>query len=121
MGVIKQLLSDVQWGELDYLIIDFPPGTGDEPLSVAQLIPDSDGAVIVTTPQDLSLQDVRKSIHFCRQLSIPVLGVLENMSGLVCPHCQKVIEVFKRGGGERMAREMGVPSSAACPWIRDRR
>ena len=74
MGVIKQLLTDVQWGELDYLIVDFPPGTGDEPLSVAQLIPESDGAVIVTTPQDLSLQDVRKSINFCRQLKIPVLG-----------------------------------------------
>jgi len=115
MGVIKQLLSEVQWGELDYLIIDFPPGTGDEPLSVAQLIPDSDGAVVVTTPQDLSLQDVRKSISFCRQLNIPVLGVLENMSGLVCPHCQKVIEVFKSGGGETMARQMGVPFLGRLP------
>jgi Mrp family chromosome partitioning ATPase len=115
MGVIKQLLSDVQWGDLDYLIIDFPPGTGDEPLSVAQLIPESDGAIVVTTPQDLSLQDVRKSISFCRQLHIPVLGVLENMSGLVCPHCQKVIEVFKSGGGETMARQMGVPFLGRLP------
>ena len=115
MGVIKQLLTDVQWGELDYLIVDFPPGTGDEPLSVAQLIPESDGAVIVTTPQDLSLQDVRKSINFCRQLKIPVLGVIENMSGLVCPHCEKMIEVFKSGGGETMAREMGVPFLGRIP------
>jgi len=115
MGVIKQLLTDVQWGELDYLIVDFPPGTGDEPLSVAQLIPESDGAVIVTTPQDLSLQDVRKSINFCRHLKIPVLGVIENMSGLVCPHCQKMIEVFKSGGGETMAKEMGVPFLGRIP------
>ena len=115
MGVIKQLLTDVQWGELDYLIVDFPPGTGDEPLSVAQLIPESDGAVVVTTPQDLSLQDVRKSINFCRQLKIPVLGVIENMSGLVCPHCGKMIEVFKSGGGEAMAKEMGVPFLGRIP------
>jgi ATP-binding protein involved in chromosome partitioning len=115
MGVIKQLLTDVQWGELDYLVVDFPPGTGDEPLSVAQLIPESDGAVIVTTPQDLSLQDVRKSINFCRHLKIPVLGVIENMSGLLCPHCGKMIEVFKSGGGETMAREMGVPFLGRIP------
>ncbi|MCE5266002.1 MAG: P-loop NTPase [Deltaproteobacteria bacterium] len=115
MGVIKQLLADTQWGELDYLVVDFPPGTGDEPLSVAQLIPDSDGAVIVTTPQDLSLQDVRKSINFCRHLNIPVLGVIENMSGLLCPHCGKTVEVFKSGGGEAMAREMGVPFLGRIP------
>lgn len=115
MGVIKQLLTDVQWGDLDYLVVDFPPGTGDEPLSVAQLIPESDGAVIVTTPQGISLQDVRKSINFCRQLKIPVLGVVENMSGLICPHCQEMIEVFKSGGGEAMAREMGVPFLGRIP------
>ena len=108
INVIKQLLTEVNWGDLDYLIIDFPPGTGDEPLSVAQLIPEADGAVIVTTPQDLSLIDVRKSIDFCKQLKIPVLGVIENMSGLVCPHCGKVVDIFKRGGGKKMAADMGV-------------
>jgi Mrp family chromosome partitioning ATPase/predicted Fe-Mo cluster-binding NifX family protein len=115
MGVIKQFLTDVQWGELDYLVVDFPPGTGDEPLSVAQLIPESDGAVIVTTPQDLSLQDVRKSINFCRQLKIPILGVIENMSGLLCPHCQKTIDLFKSGGGEAMAADMGVTFLGRIP------
>ncbi len=115
ISVIKQLLAEVNWGDLDYLIIDFPPGTGDEPLSVAQLIPDADGAIIVTTPQDLSLIDVRKSIDFCRQLKLPVLGVIENMSGLVCPHCEQVIDVFKRGGGEKMAGETGVPFLGRIP------
>lgn len=115
MNVIKQLLTEVNWGELDYLIIDFPPGTGDEPLSVAQLIPGMDGAVIVTTPQNLSLNDVRKCINFCRQLSVPVLGVVENMSGLVCPHCNEVIDVFKAGGGKKMADEMGVPFLGKIP------
>jgi len=115
ISVLKQLLAEVNWGELDYLIIDFPPGTGDEPLSVAQLIPNADGAIIVTTPQDLSLIDVRKSIDFCRQLKLPVLGVIENMSGLVCPHCGQVIDVFKRGGGEKMAKEMEIPFLGSIP------
>lgn len=115
MGAIKQFLKDVEWGTLDYLIIDSPPGTGDEPLSVAQLIPNLDGAIVVTSPQDLSVIDVRKSITFCRQLNIPVLGVIENMSGLVCPHCGKEIEVFKKGGGERMAMEMNVPFLGSIP------
>ncbi len=115
MNVIKQLLSDVNWGTLDYLVVDFPPGTGDEPLSVAQLIPHSNGAVIVTTPQDLSLNDVRKCINFCRQVNIPVLGVIENMSGLVCPNCHHLIDVFKSGGGEKMAKEMGVPFLGKIP------
>ncbi|PKN35815.1 MAG: ATP-binding protein [Deltaproteobacteria bacterium HGW-Deltaproteobacteria-19] len=115
MGVIKQLLADVDWGDLDYLIIDFPPGTGDEPLSVAQLIPDSNGAVIVTTPQELSLSDVRKSIDFCRKVKVPVLGVIENMSGFVCPNCKTVIDIFKRGGGESMAQSMGVPFLGRIP------
>jgi Mrp family chromosome partitioning ATPase/predicted Fe-Mo cluster-binding NifX family protein len=115
MGVIKQFLKDVEWGDLDYLIIDAPPGTGDEPLSVCQLIEDADGAVVVTTPQDVALAAVRKSITFCRQLNLPVLGVVENMSGFVCPHCGKVTEVFKSGGGERMAKEMGVPFLGRIP------
>ncbi len=115
MGVIKQLLTEVNWGDLDYLIIDFPPGTGDEPLSVAQLIPGSDGAVIVTTPQNLSLNDVRKCINFCRQVNVPVLGVVENMSGLVCPHCHTLIDVFKTGGGKTMASEMDVPFLGSIP------
>jgi ATP-binding protein involved in chromosome partitioning len=115
MGAIKQFLKDVEWGNLDYLIIDSPPGTGDEPLSVAQLIPNLDGAIVVTSPQDLSVIDVRKSITFCRQLNIPVLGVIENMSGLICPHCGQEIEVFKKGGGERMAMEMNVPFLGSIP------
>ncbi|MBN2516984.1 MAG: P-loop NTPase [Deltaproteobacteria bacterium] len=115
MNVIKQLLSEVNWGELDYLVIDFPPGTGDEPLSVAQLLPNSDGAIIVTTPQDLSTNDVRKCINFCRQVNVPVLGVLENMSGLVCPHCGNVIDIFKKGGGETMAKQMNVAFMGSIP------
>jgi Mrp family chromosome partitioning ATPase/predicted Fe-Mo cluster-binding NifX family protein len=115
MNVIKQLLTEVNWGDLDYLIIDFPPGTGDEPLSVAQLIPGADGAVIVTTPQNLSLNDVRKCINFCRQVNVPVLGVVENMSGLICPHCHTLIDVFKTGGGKTMASEMDVPFLGSIP------
>jgi len=115
MGVIKQFLTEVKWGEIDYLIIDFPPGTGDEPLSVAQLIPDSDGAIIVTTPQDLSTIDVRKSISFCSKLAVPVVGVVENMSGFVCPHCKTEINIFKTGGGEKMAGEMNVPFLGRIP------
>lgn len=109
MGVIKQFLKDVVWGELDYLIVDCPPGTGDEPLSVVQLIENADGAVIVTTPQEVALVDVRKSIGFCRQLKLPVLGIIENMSGFVCPKCGEVVDLFKSGGGERLATEVGVP------------
>jgi Mrp family chromosome partitioning ATPase len=115
MNVIKQFLRDVDWGPLDYLLIDCPPGTGDEPLSVAQLIEDATGAIVVTTPQELSLLDVRKSITFCRQLKLPVLGVVENMSGFVCPHCSRTSDIFRQGGGERMARQMGVPFLARIP------
>ncbi len=115
MGAIKQFLTDVSWGDLDYLIIDSPPGTGDEPLSVCQLINGLDGAIIVTTPQELALVDVRKSVSFCRQLRLPVLGVIENMSGLACPHCGGRINVFSSGGGEKMAIDMGVPFLGRIP------
>lgn len=115
MNIIKQFLKDVEWGELDYLIIDSPPGTGDEPLSICQLIEDADGAIIVTTPQELSLIDVRRSITFCRKLNLPVLGVVENMSGFVCPHCSNVVDIFKKGGGELMSREMNVPFLGSIP------
>ncbi len=115
MGVIKQFLKDVIWGDLDYLIIDSPPGTGDEPLSVCQLAAPLDGALVVTTPQDVATADVRKSINFCHKLQLPVLGVIENMSGFACPHCGTVTDIFKRGGGERMARDMGVPFLGRIP------
>jgi ATP-binding protein involved in chromosome partitioning len=114
-NIIKQFLGDVEWGELDFLIIDSPPGTGDEPLSIAQLIRDADGAVIVTTPQTIALVDVRKCITFCKQLSLPVLGVVENMSGFVCPKCGERTDIFKTGGGEEMAREMDVPFLGRVP------
>ncbi|MBN2184912.1 MAG: P-loop NTPase [Candidatus Krumholzibacteriota bacterium] len=115
MGVISQFLSDVDWGELDYLVIDSPPGTGDEPLSVVQLIPDAAGAIIVTTPQSVALIDVRKCITFCRQLNLPVLGVIENMSGFVCPHCGKHTEIFSSGGGKLMAEDLDVPFLGLVP------
>jgi len=115
MGVIKQFLRDVEWGELDYLVVDSPPGTGDEPLSICQLLDGADGAVVVTTPQDVAVADVRKCITFCRQVKMPVLGVVENMSGFVCPHCGQTTDLFKSGGGERMAAEMGVPFLGRIP------
>lgn len=115
MGVIQQFLKDVNWGELDYLIIDSPPGTGDEPLSVCQLIEDLDGAVIVTTPQKVATNDVRKSINFCHQLELPILGVIENMSGFICPHCNENVDVFQSGGGKSMAESMQVPFLGAIP------
>ncbi len=114
-GVIKQFLKDVEWGELDYLIIDSPPGTGDEPLSVAQLIDDADGAVIVTTSQAVAISDVRKSISFARQVNLPILGVIENMSGFVCPECGTRTDLFGSGGGREMAADMGVPFLGAIP------
>lgn len=115
MGVIEQLLRDVDWGDTEFLIIDSPPGTGDEPLSVCQLIPDATGGILVTTPQQLSVSDVRRSLKFCGRLSLPILGVIENMSGFVCPHCGEVSNVFKEGGGEALAREAGVPFLGRLP------
>jgi ATP-binding protein involved in chromosome partitioning len=115
MGVIKQFLKDVAWGDLDYLIIDSPPGTGDEPLSVIQLIGGLDGALIVTTPQKLAAVDVRKSVTFCRQLGVPVLGIVENMSGFVCPNCGQVTPILSSGGGRRIAEDMGLPFLGSIP------
>ncbi|OFZ83069.1 MAG: hypothetical protein A2583_12675 [Bdellovibrionales bacterium RIFOXYD1_FULL_53_11] len=106
--VIKQFLNDVDWGGLDYLVIDCPPGTGDEPLCVCQELGASACALIVTTPQDVATLDVRKSIGFCNKLNIPVLGVVENMSGFVCPKCGELVNIFKSGGGEKMSAQMNT-------------
>jgi ATP-binding protein involved in chromosome partitioning len=114
IGVIKQFISDIEWMDLDYLIIDSPPGTGDEPLTVAQTIPDA-RALIVTTPQEISLADVRKSINFCRQVKMEILGLVENMSGLQCPHCGKIIDVFKTHGGMLTAKKENLRLLATLP------
>ncbi len=113
--LLKQFLGGVHWGKLDYLIIDLPPGTGDEALSTAHLIKNINGALVVTTPQDVALLDSRKSITFCREIKVPLIGVVENMSGMSCPHCEQEIELFKTGGGERIAREMKVPFVGRIP------
>jgi len=115
MGVIEQLLRDVNWGELDFLIIDSPPGTGDEPLSAVQLVGDMDGAIMVTTPQAVSAADVRKSLDFCRQVNLKVLGIVENMSGFVCPACGTETVIFKGNSGETMADAAGVPFLGKIP------
>ena len=114
-SLIKQFLKDVEWSELDYLIIDSPPGTGDEPLSICQLIENPKGAIVVTTPQDVALIDVRKSITFCKKLNMPIIGIVENMSGFICPHCGKKTDIFKTGGGEHLAKEMGIPYLGNIP------
>ncbi len=114
-GVVRQFIADIDWGELDYLVVDLPPGTGDEPLTVAQACPQADGGLIVTTPQEASLADCRKAINFLRAVDLPVLGVIENMSGFVCPYCGEVSDVFGAGGGESMAQEMGVPFLGRLP------
>jgi Mrp family chromosome partitioning ATPase len=107
-GAIRQFIGDVSWGDLDYLIIDCPPGTGDEPLTVAQLIPDAK-AVIVTTPQEVALADIRKSISFCKNVRMEIFGIIENMSGFTCPHCHKVVDLFGEGGGEKTAQNYDIP------------
>ena len=104
---IRQFIGDIDWGELDYLVIDAPPGTGDEPLSVAQTIKDVN-ALIVTTPQEVALADVRKSISFCRHVKINILGIIENMSGFICPHCNETVEIFGTGGGKKVALEYSL-------------
>ncbi len=114
IGVIRQFISDLEWNDLDYMIIDSPPGTGDEPLTVAQTIPDA-MALIVTTPQEVSLADVRKSINFCNQVKMQILGLVENMSGLTCPHCGKTIDLFKTRGGMLTAKKEGLRLLGTLP------
>ena len=114
-GVIRQFVGDVQWGDLDFLIIDAPPGTGDEPLTVAQTIPDA-RAVIVTTPQDVALSDVRKSINFCRTINMPLVGLVENMGPFECPCCGKTVALFKSGGGQNTATRMNIPFLGTLPF-----
>jgi Mrp family chromosome partitioning ATPase len=114
-SAIRQFIGDVDWGDLDFLVIDSPPGTGDEPLTVAQNIADAK-AVIVTTPQEVALADVRKSINFCKTVKMEIFGLVENMSGFTCPHCNEMIDLFGSGGGERTAREMGIQFLGSIPF-----
>jgi len=114
-NAIRQFLKDVAWGRLDCLIVDSPPGTGDEPLSVAQLVGKPAGAIVVTTPQDLAVADVRRCVSFCNALSLPVVGLIENMSGFVCPHCGHEVDLFKTGGGRTLADETSVPFLGRIP------
>ncbi len=114
-AAIKQFIADVEWGALDFLIIDSPPGTGDEPLTVAQTISDAK-AIIVTTPQEVALADVRKSINFCKTVKMEIFGLIENMSGFACPHCGEMIELFGSGGGDRTAKQMGIPFLGSIPF-----
>jgi len=113
--LFQQFLSDVDWGELDYLVVDLPPGTGDEPMSIAQILGSPLWAIIVTTPQDVALLDSRKSVVFAKNLEMNVLGIIENMSGLICPHCAEKIDLFKTGGGERASRDLAVPFLGTIP------
>jgi len=115
IGTIKQFLADTAWGELDYLIIDTPPGTGDESLTICQLIPGINGAVIVTTPQDVAILDSRRTVNFAEKVDVPVIGIIENMSGFVCPHCGTETALFKKGGGEKAAAECKVPFLGSIP------
>jgi ATP-binding protein involved in chromosome partitioning len=115
MAVIQQFLSEVNWGSLDYLIVDLPPGTGDEALSIIQLAPNVQGAIIVTTPQDVSVLDAVKAVKFIEKLELPVIGIIENMSGMICPHCGDTIDLFGSGGGEKAARELGIPYRGSIP------
>lgn len=114
-GIIQQFIANVQWDDLDFLVIDSPPGTGDEPLTVAQTVPDAK-AVIVTTPQDVALNDVRKSINFCRTVKLEILGLIENMGPFACPCCNETIELFKSGGGEATAIKMDIPFLGTIPF-----
>jgi len=112
---IQQFLADVNWGSLDYLVVDLPPGTGDEALTIAQLAPNVKGAVIVTTPQNVAVMDAIKAAKFIEKIEVPVIGIIENMSGMICPHCGETIDVFSRGGGKKAAEDLGVPFLGAIP------
>lgn len=114
MKIIERFVKEVSWGNLDWLIVDAPPGTGDEPLSIAQLLPKSK-AIIVTTPQDVSLLDSTKAINFAKKLKLKIVGLIENMSGLICPHCGKTINIFKHGGGENIAKKYKIPFLGYIP------
>ena len=115
MAVIQQFLNEVKWGSLDYLVGDLPPGTGDEALSIVQQAPNLRGAVIVTTPQDVAVLDAVKAIKFIEKLDLPVIGIIENMSGMICPHCGDTIDLFGRGGGEKAAHDLGIPYLGSIP------
>ncbi|MFA5347867.1 MAG: Mrp/NBP35 family ATP-binding protein [Methanoregula sp.] len=115
MGAIQQFLAEVNWGSLDYLVVDLPPGTGDEALTIAQLAPNVKGAVIVTTPQDVAVIDAIKAVKFIEKLELPVIGIIENMSGMICPHCGETINLFSKGGGKKAAEDLGVPYLGAIP------
>ena len=115
IGVIQQFLDNVEWGELDSLVVDCPPGTGDEPLTVCQSIGQNAGAVIVTTPQQIAAADVARSISFCGDVGLPVWGLVENMSGFVCPHCGQVTDIFGSGAGESLANKFGIPFAGKIP------
>jgi ATP-binding protein involved in chromosome partitioning len=114
-SVIQQFITQCKWDDLDFLVVDCPPGTGDEPLSIAKLIPDAK-AIIVTTPQEVALADVRKSINFCRKVNLEMAGLVENMSGLYCPHCQGFIPIFRQGGGQKTAERMNIKLLGALPF-----
>ena len=121
MAAIQQFLGDVNWGPLDFLVVDLPPGTGDEALSIVQLAPNIAGAIIVTTPQDVSVLDSSKALKFVEQIGIKNLGIIENMSGMVCPHCHEAIDLFGKDGGKKAAEEFGVPFLGSIPLDIDMR
>jgi len=115
MTAIRQFLSDIVWGELDLLLIDLPPGTGDEPLSVAQLLPEMDGVIIVTIPSEVSQIVVKRAVTFSRKLGMPIIGIIENMSGFVCPNCGAKVDIFRSGGGMKIAEELSIPFLGSIP------
>ncbi len=114
---LKQLLSEVNWGELDFLIVDLPPGSSDEPLSIVQTIKDLDGMVVVTTPQNVSLLDVSKSVNFAEVTNVPIIGIIENMSGFACPHCGEVTNIFKKDGGKNFAEQLSLNFLGSIPLV----